>query len=76
MLTHTPDVAEIMPTWSPDGTKLAFWILRNDWIGLHVMNTDGTDEREMKINWPFPAGATMPDWFPDGQKLIFSAVRY
>lgn len=76
MLTDTPDVAEVMPTWSPDGTKLAFWVLRSNWIGLHTINADGTDEHEMTINWSAPAGVTMPDWFPSGQKLIFSAVRY
>lgn len=76
MLTNTPNAVEVMPTWSPEGTKLAFWVLRSGWVGLHTINADGTNEHEVVINWPVPAGATMPDWFPDGQKLIFSAVKY
>lgn len=75
-LTNTPDVVEWVPTWSPDGTKLAFTVLREGGFYLRVINADGSGERELAIPWRSPAGATMPDWFPDGQKLIFSAVRY
>ncbi|MEW6222155.1 MAG: hypothetical protein AB1476_02375 [Candidatus Hadarchaeota archaeon] len=73
-LTSTPDVAEAMPTWSPDGTKLAFWYLRPTGIGLGLINADGSSKHDATINWS-AAGATMPDWFPTGQKLIFSAAN-
>lgn len=75
-LTSTSDVIEWIPTWSPDGTKLAFTVLREGGFYLRVINADGTGEREVAIALGAPAGATMPDWFPDGQKLIFSAARY
>jgi Tol biopolymer transport system component len=77
--------AHSSPTWSPDGTKLAFWSRSaNDGpLSLTVVDADGTNARVVtgaslfivpssssrNLLWPSP-----PDWAPDGTKLAFSAT--
>ena len=55
------------PTWSPDGTKIAFALYSN--YEIYVMNTDGSNRRQLtsnkKINDDGPA------WSPDGSKIVF-----
>ena len=54
------------PTWSPDGTRLAFSDSASGSIGdLFVMNADGTDVRRVAV------GGTGPVWSPDGSMLAF-----
>jgi Tol biopolymer transport system component len=53
------------PTWSPDGTKLAFVSAGEIW----VINADGTNERRLTMT------ASMnidPAWSPDGSKIVFA----
>lgn len=52
------------PTWSPDGSKIAF--SRNG--VLTVINTDGTGMTTL----PAPAGVGNPDWSPDGSRIAYS----
>jgi TolB protein len=50
------------PTWSPDGTKIAF---RGPSGGIHTMNPDGSN-KTLAI-----AGGDQPDWSPDGTKMAY-----
>jgi TolB protein len=50
--------------WSPDGTKLAFAHL-----GIHVVRSDGTDEKEPIGN----LAGCCPSWSPDGKRIVFTA---
>lgn len=46
------------PTFSPDGTKIAFTVRRGREAQIHVMNADGSDRRQLTYegsNWA-------PDW--------------
>ena len=56
------------PSWSPDGTKIAFWryLETSPPAKLYVINADGTGERLISS-----AGAAA-SWSPDGTKLLYS----
>lgn len=56
------------PTWSPDGTKIAFTRYENDpyTSKIFVFNADGTNAYEIASN------ATRPTWSPDGTKIAYT----
>ena len=56
------------PTWSPDGTKLAFANRRQ----IYTVNPDGTDRRHI---WTEENPVTHLDWHPDGSEILVSATR-
>jgi Tol biopolymer transport system component len=62
-------------SWSPDGSKVAYWTWNNNTEGLsaktHVVNADGTGDREL----PSPAGAVWnahATWSNDGKRLFLA----
>lgn len=67
-LTDDP-ANEIMPRWSPDGSKIVFLRRDGGQYKLWIMNADGTDEKPLGNT----AGATYMDieWSPDGSKIAF-----
>ncbi|MDZ4674769.1 MAG: hypothetical protein SGI84_09955 [Gemmatimonadota bacterium] len=71
-LTATRYPANLSPTWSPDGRRIAFVSDRSGVPQIYVMSADGTDQELMV---PFDFGATgasyAPDWSPDGTRLVF-----
>ena len=54
------------PTWSPDGSRIAF--IRDG--NLYVIDVDGTGET--KITNPTQPFVASPHWLPDGSRLLFS----
>ncbi len=62
----------LSPTWSPDGSRIAFISSRAGTPQLYVMNTDGTGQEVLAR---FDYGATGPTngpaWSPDGQFVAF-----
>jgi len=73
----TDDAAgDLSPRWSPDGSQIAF----SRTGSLYVMNSDGSDVREILAAEseatapPCKAGAFFGGWSPDGKRLTFYAA--
>jgi Tol biopolymer transport system component len=70
---------EFIPTWSPDGTRIAFDGQIGGCLGgdcdsefedLFVMNSDGTGRTRLTNRNGFDE--LYPEWSPDGSKLVFA----
>ncbi len=61
------------PTWSPDGTQLAFTAYDGDHWRIYVIDADGTHRRVLTRGtgeWE------NPDWSPDGRWIAFEKFTY
>lgn len=76
-ITNLPDGA-CQPTWSPDGTALAFTspcAVDTDTYresSLYIMNADGSG---MEALMPGSRGDYDPAWSPDGERIAFTSLR-
>ncbi len=58
------------PSWSPDGTQIAFNKRVSDYESyIYIMNSDGSNQRQLTSTW-----SKSPSWSPDGTKLAFDCV--
>lgn len=58
------------PSWSPNGTKIAFAKPERGSSDIYVMNADGSNARAITSGLE----ADSPDWSPDGTKIAFETV--
>src|SRR5882724_8953078 len=67
----TAESSDNAPTWSPDGSRIAFTAKRNgdEEAALYVIRADG-GEAEKIIE--LPLGISAPRWLPDGQHVVFA----
>jgi TolB protein len=64
-LTHSPG-PDFDPSWSPDGTQIAFRSERSGDSEIWVMKADGTGQRRLT------AGLS-PAWSPDGSSIAYAS---
>jgi len=57
------------PSWSPDGSRIAFSSNRSDTYQIYVMNADGSGLIRVVDS---PDTDVRPQWLPDGRGLIFN----
>jgi Tol biopolymer transport system component len=77
-----PKRADIAPTFSPDGLRIAFFTVPRPARfnpdrppppeQIHVMNADGTGDRRLT---PAKRRSVDPDWSPDGTRIVYSQAR-
>ncbi len=60
------------PSWSPDGTRLAFQAYRSSTWQIWTMKADGSEFRPVTSG---PYDDREPSWSPDGQRIAFSSDR-
>ena len=78
VITHTgtnPNHAkdDYDPSWSPDGTKLAFTSKRGGNLAVYTMNTDGTGVKKLTQSGALDYD---PAWSPDGTKIAVTSYRH
>ena len=72
MALTTSSSTDWFPTWSPDGTRIAFSSERDGNPELYVMNRDGTNDVRLTEQ---PGNDIVPKWSPDGSKIAFTSER-
>jgi Tol biopolymer transport system component len=66
----------VAPTWSPDGTKIAWSVLEAPSAGdngLHVMNANGSSQTQL-LDESAPIHTDQLSWSPDGTQIAYKSV--
>ncbi len=66
------DNANILPVWSPDGTRFAFNSKASGNWDIYTMAINGTDIRPVTTH---PENDLSPTWSPDGSQIAFESNR-
>ena len=68
---------DLLPSWSPDGQRIAFTSNRFDPIPeIYVMNDDGSGLTRLTNNPAYDTDPSWsPSWSPDGRRIVFESWR-
>ena len=72
-LTDHPAL-DVSPTWSPDGSQIAFSTQRADLFSREIFVMDATGANLVNIS-RFPVSENNPCWSPDGTRIAFDSMR-
>src|SRR5688572_18383872 len=64
-------VTDLDPSWSPDGSRLAFASDRSGSMQIWTMAADGSDQRQVTS---LPGRNRFPSWTADGKQVVFQSV--
>jgi Tol biopolymer transport system component/predicted Ser/Thr protein kinase len=62
--------ADALPSYSPDGTKLAFSSQRSGSMEIWVADADGSDPAQLTSLAQY---SVVPEWSPDGRQIVFQS---
>jgi Tol biopolymer transport system component len=62
----------LVTSWSPDGSRIAFSSDRDGNTEIYLMDPDGSNAVRLTDH---PASDIEPDWSPDGKQIVFSSNR-
>jgi hypothetical protein len=71
-LTNHPSYDGWRPTWSPDGTRIAFFSARTGDDEIYTIGVDGSGLERLTFD---PADDAHPAWSPDGARIAFVSNR-
>jgi len=70
------DELDAMPSWSPDGQRIAFASFRSGGSDIYVADAAGGEPRNlMASEYPAVHFDDAPAWSPDGSRIAFSSDR-
>ena len=61
-----------VPSFSPDGTRIAFHSNRSGNFEIYTINVDGSNLTRLTDH---PADDFAPEWSPDGSRIVFHSDR-
>lgn len=70
-LTRSSGVAERYPSWSPDGTTIAYWSDRSGEYELWLRPADGSGT-ERRVTSLGPGYRYTAQWSPDSKRVVFA----
>lgn len=74
-LTNTPGADERYPSWSPDGTRIAYFSDQSGEVALYIKNQNGQGEaQKIDLGTP-PSFFYFPMWSPDSKKIAYADRR-
>jgi TolB protein len=67
-----PGANDILPSWSPDGSQIAFTSDRDGNNEIYILHTDGSGETRLTQD---PADDEGAAWSPDSSQIAFTSDR-